>query len=115
MKKLFLIAWGAEPGVVELLAPLPNVNQTAPQTQVGSLTEYLSFIFPLAIGLAATLAILMIVIGGVQIIFSGGSAGKVADGKRRITEAIWGLILALAAYLILYTINPDLISLKFIL
>jgi len=55
------------------------------------------------------------VIGGVQIIFSGGSAGKVADGKRRITEAIWGLILALAAYLILYTINPDLISLKFIL
>ena len=56
----------------------------------------------------------MIVIGGVQIIFSGGSSGKIAEGKKRITEAIWGLILALAAYLILYTINPDLISLKFI-
>ena len=115
MEKLFLIAWGAEPGVVELLAPLPNVNQLISQTQVGSLTEYLSFIFPLAIGLAATLAILMIVIGGLQIIISRGSAGKIEEGKRRITEAIWGLILALAAYLILYTINPDLIGLKFIL
>ena len=62
---------------MELLAPLPNVNQTAPQTQVGSLTEYLSFIFPLAIGLAATLAILMIVIVYDQKIGAGDRPGLV--------------------------------------
>lgn len=95
-----------EPGVVKLLEP-GVVNQET----VSSLTEYLSIIFPLAIGLAATLAVLMIAIGGIQYMFSNVPGVK-GEGLNRIREAIWGLLLALAAYLILYTINPDLVALK---
>ncbi len=95
-------------GVVNLLEP--GVFNP-PRETVSTLTEYLSFIFPVAIGLAATLAIIMIVIGGLEYILSP-VPGKKEEGKKRIIEAIWGLILALAAYLILNTINPDLVALK---
>lgn len=107
----------AEPGVVKLSAPITNPLIPGPTNvlrEVSSLTEYLSFIFPLAIGLAATLAIIMIVIGGLEYIFSM-VPGKKEEGLKRIKESIWGLILALAAYLLLKTINPDLVSLQFVI
>ena len=101
-----------EPGVV-LLEPIPNpINQGVEQTQVTGLTEYLSFVFPVAIGLAATLAALMIAIGGFKYILSSVPGVK-EEGKKQITEAIWGLVLALAAYLILRSINPELVKLNF--
>ncbi|MBI4135952.1 MAG: hypothetical protein HY481_00140 [Candidatus Vogelbacteria bacterium] len=98
-----------EPGVVKLLEPGVVNRET-----VSSLTEYLSIIFPTLIALAATLAIIMIVIGGLEYIFSM-VPGKKEEGLKRIKEAIWGLVLALAAYLILKTINPDLVTLRFVI
>lgn len=96
-------------GTVKLLETLPNLPK-----EVETLTQYLSFIFPLAIGLAALLAVIMITIGGIEYTFSA-VPGMKGDGLKKIQEAIWGLLLALAAYLILYTINPDLINLSFII
>jgi len=101
----------AADGVV-LLEKLTSNNQVLEKTE--TLTDYLKFIFPLAIGLAALLALVMITIGGIEYIFSAVPGVK-SEGLKRIQEAIWGLLLALAAYLILYTINPDLINLSFII
>ena len=98
-----------ESGTVKLLEELPNLPK-----EVSTLGHYLSSIFPLAIGLAALLALIMITIGGIEYIFSNVPGVK-GEGLKRIQEAIWGLLLALAAYLILYTINPDLINLSFII
>ncbi|MBI2100645.1 MAG: hypothetical protein HYT47_01330 [Candidatus Vogelbacteria bacterium] len=109
-KKLWILF---TPGVL-LLEPISDPATQSTLSQPDSLTTYLGTIFPIIIGLAATLAIIMIVIGGLEYILSP-IPGKKEEGKRRITEAIWGLILALAAYLILKTINPNLVTLQFLI
>ncbi|MEK7552897.1 MAG: pilin [Patescibacteria group bacterium] len=119
LKKTKKILWATKsflltPGVT-LLEPLPgSLSSASPATErVTGLTEYLKILFPMALGLAATLAVLMIAFGGIEYIWSSGSAGKKEQGRKRISEAILGLLLTLAAYLILRTINPDLVSLNF--
>jgi len=54
----------------------------------------------------------MIVYGGLRYTLSAGNIGSQEDAKEQITQAIVGLILLFGAYLILYTINPDLITLQ---
>lgn len=73
----------------ETLESLPNVtgNETV------SLGGYLSNIYTLGVGLAGVLAVLMIVIGGIQYIGSGMSPSGKSDAKDRITNAIMGLLL----------------------
>jgi hypothetical protein len=81
---------------------LPFVGQKLPP-----LGSYLSSIFKLGIGLAAVFSVLMIVIGGIEYIL-GATPFQKGDGKEKIINALTGLLLALAAYLILYTVNPKL-------
>lgn len=93
------------PTEVQLLEPSVlggTGDQSAP-----TFSAYISNIFTQILIVAAVLAVLMIVIGGLQYIlsFSGGSK---EEGKKRMTQALIGLILALAAWLILNTINSSL-------
>jgi len=88
-----------------LLEPLGKGIETV-GTDMGS---YLDRMFKLMIGMASALAILMIVIGGIQYISSFVPSAK-ENAKNRITAALLGLVLALASWLILYTINPDLLN-----
>ncbi|MBY0376503.1 D-alanyl-D-alanine carboxypeptidase family protein [Patescibacteria group bacterium] len=70
---------------------------------------YLNIMIKIIIGIAAVLAMVMIVIGGIEYMTSELISSKEA-GKQRITNAVFGLILAMASYLILNTINPDLLK-----
>ena len=78
----------------------------------GDLGVFLSSAFSFGLALAAALAVIMIVWGGVEIMLSE-SVFKKEDGKKKVWDAVWGLLLALASWLILYTINPSLITFKF--
>lgn len=62
------------------------------------------------IGIAVVLAVLMIVIGGLEYILSAANPSAKEEGKKYITGAILGLVLALFSYVLLQTINPDLIN-----
>ncbi len=64
----------------------------------------------IALGLATAAAMGVLIYGGVLWSVSGAIATK-KDAMDWITGAIWGLVLLLAAYLILYTINPNLVNL----
>ncbi|KKT20056.1 MAG: hypothetical protein UW04_C0037G0008, partial [Parcubacteria group bacterium GW2011_GWB1_43_8] len=75
-----------------------------------TLEEYLTWAFRFALALAGFLAVMMIVIGGVQYIISGASESMRGEAKKRIENAIWGLVMALVSYLVLYTINPSLVD-----
>jgi len=66
----------------------------------------LSRLYVYGVGVVAIAAMIMLVIGGVQYMVAGEK--DPSSAKERIRNAIWGLILALTSYLILYTINPDL-------
>jgi hypothetical protein len=74
-----------------------------------SLGSFLGQAYNFGIALALILAALMIFVGGVQYMTTD-NWGKKAEGLSRIQDAAIGLGLALASYLILYLINPDLVT-----
>ena len=63
-----------------------------------------------AFRLAGILAFVMIVYAGFQYLVSGGNTAQQKDAQERIMNAIIGLVLLFAFYIILYTINPDILS-----
>ncbi|HBB54398.1 TPA: hypothetical protein DEQ22_03165 [Candidatus Nomurabacteria bacterium] len=75
----------------------------------GALGGYLNLMIKLFIGICAVLAVIMIVIGGIQYMTTELISSK-EEGKKRILGAIFGLLLALGAYTLLYTINPNLLK-----
>ena len=77
-----------------------------------TLEEYMTWAFRFVLALAGFLAVMMIVIGGVEYIISGASEAMRGEAKKRIENAIWGLVMALVSYLVLYTINPSLVDFK---
>lgn len=76
------------------------------------LGEYLSAIYRWGIIIIGILAVIMVMIGGVQWILSGGSSDRVTAAKKRITNAVIAIIIAVGSYTLLYTINPDLVNLR---
>src|SRR3989338_2000735 len=86
------------------LAPLPGTTNEEGETDIQT---YIPGIFKLAIGIAGVLAVLMIIIGGVEYITTDAIQGK-SEGKARIQNALWGLVLVLVSWILLYTVNPKL-------
>ncbi|MFA6251256.1 MAG: pilin [Candidatus Paceibacterota bacterium] len=87
-----------------LLAPIGDFTK-APD----NMGDYFQLIFELAIALCAVLAVVMIVIGGIQYMGNESIFGK-TEAKSKIKYAIGGLLIALGAYALLNTINPDLLG-----
>ncbi len=87
------------------LAPIPGVIQEGLGFQ-----QFLSGAFTLGVIVAAFLAVIMIVVGGLEYMMSEAVTSK-EDAKDRITSAVLGLLLILFSYILLYTINPDIITL----
>lgn len=94
---------------VQLLEP-SALGQGAPAAP--DFQTYIQSAFTQILIIAAVLAVLMIVIGGLQYILSFSGSSK-EEGRKRMTYAVGGLILALAAWLILNTINGSLTSVNF--
>lgn len=65
-----------------------------------------------ALGIGGLVALGIIVFGGILYTVSAGNASKQDDAKQWITGALIGLLLLFGSYLILNTINPELIKLK---
>ncbi|MBI4142979.1 hypothetical protein HY480_03840 [Candidatus Uhrbacteria bacterium] len=79
--------------------------------QVADLREYLIRIYQYGIVVAAILAVVVIMIGGVIWLTSGG-ADRLKTAQQWIGNAIIGLLLVLGSYVLLQTINPDLVRLQ---
>jgi len=77
----------------------------------GDLIGYLNNIYKFGISITGILAVFMIALSSFSyIVTSVGNSSKMMDAKERIQNALIGLVIALTAYLLLYVINPDLIS-----
>ncbi|MDD5318396.1 MAG: pilin [Candidatus Pacebacteria bacterium] len=90
--------------------PLTNIGNFVSATPVDFPT-YLNSMYKLGIAAAGVLAVIMIVVGGIQYMTSEAIGSK-EEGKDRIWSAIWGLVLALMSFIILNTINPKLLNLN---
>ncbi len=98
-----------------VLAPLPGTTKGGCTTGdcKTDLPVYLGGVYRLIIGLSFTLAFAMIVFGGIQYLSTDAVSGK-SDGRKRIEDALWGLIIILSAYLLLETIDKSLLQLTFL-
>ncbi|MDE2172767.1 MAG: hypothetical protein KGJ33_02395, partial [Patescibacteria group bacterium] len=100
-----------------VLAPLPCISGNGVSCPSGNLQnvtqvsyqQYIQYAFNLMIALAAVAAVVMLVWGGFEYVLSAVPGTK-SDGKARVTNAVIGLVLVLCTYLILKTINPQLVN-----
>ena len=96
---------------VELLLKWPTIGDQTLGEQ-SSVPELIKYIYTFALGICGITALASIIYGAAQYTFSAGDASKAGDAKDRITQALLGILILLAAVLILTIINPDLISLN---
>lgn len=72
--------------------------------------ELLSGLYIFGVGLAALAAFIMFTIGGIAYLTAGDNESQVTKAKGFMKNAVFGLALALLSWLILFTINPDLVK-----
>lgn len=102
-------------GIYTTLSPLPRIvcNNTGVCTSLDlptiDVNNYLQYTFNLFIALAAVAAVFMITLGGFQYMTTDALQGK-EEGREKISNAVKGLILVLASFLILKTINPKFVD-----
>jgi len=95
-------------GTYKPMEEIPGYTLAAPY----DFFDYIAIIYKFGIGAVGIAAMIMIAIGGFMYITSAGNNTSMEKAKGVITDAIVGLLLAVSAYIILYTINPDLVKLK---
>ncbi len=93
------------------LKPYESKEAIPGQEKTSDFVEYIEGLYKFGVGGAIVLAIFMIGVGGfMYVVTSAGNAAKMGDAKGMIMDAIFGLVLAMLAYLILYIVNPDLVG-----
>lgn len=75
------------------------------------ISNYIAGVYRYAVSIAGLIAGVMFVMGGFQYLTAGGDSSRVSQGRERITNAVIGLLMVFGAYVMLLTINPDLVSL----
>jgi len=83
---------------------------TTPTTTKTTLPDYIMYIFQFSLYLGALIAFGSFIYGGVRYLTSAGSPSRIKDAKSRISAGILGLFILISAYLILNTINPQLVA-----
>ena len=95
------------------LAPIPGLTSSDVTSVVNSTTlaNFFNNLYKYLIGLAAVLAVVEIIWGGLEI-STKDSVSKQSDGKARIYQAILGLVLVLSPVLVFSIINPAILNLS---
>lgn len=92
-------------GYDQYLAPLPGFTAASTATLGG----FLKSLFTVLIMIAGILAFIMLVLGGITYATADAIGGK-TSGREMMLNAILGLVIALGAWVILNSINPNLAS-----
>ena len=99
----FMIAKAYEP-----LVRLPGLPPTGPVT----LSQYTIGLYNFLLSIVGIVAVMMLIIGGIKYITAAGNASVIGDAKDTISNALFGLLLALLSWVIVSTINPDVLYIK---
>lgn len=86
----------------------PNINDPAQQ----NLTSIVAWLYVLFVGISGLAAFVMIIWGGVKWMISQGNSSQITEARDIIKNALFGILLVLASFLILQIINPELTLLK---
>jgi len=91
-------------------AGIPGLTEGTTANSSG-LAAFFNNLYKYLIGLAAALAVIEIIWGGLEI-STQDSVSKQSAGKERITQAIFGLVLVLSPVLVFSIINPSILNLS---
>ncbi|MCE9586554.1 pilin [Candidatus Uhrbacteria bacterium] len=80
--------------------------------QVSGLPQYINTIYSYLVSVILVVAIVMVVYGGFLYLTGAAGMGSIQRGKQIIKDAIVGMIIVLAAYAILQTINTSTTQFK---
>lgn len=92
----------------QLLEDFPGVSGMTKGTVMTDLPALVSSVYKFGIWTVGIAAMFMLVIGGFMYMTSAGNTSRAGSAKEVIGDSLTGLITALAAFLLLYVINPDL-------
>ncbi len=95
------------PTTYQPLEPIPGASPEAYTSFAG----YLSNIYRIAIVIGALIAVVTLTLSGTRYMLSDSFTDK-SDAKGKIANSMWGLAILVGSFLILYTINPNLLSFK---
>lgn len=96
------------------LAPIPGLTDNATVGSVigpDTLANFFNNLYKYLIGVAATLAVIEIIWGGL-LYSTTDSVGNKEEGKEKIRMAIFGLVLVLSPALVFSIINPSILNLS---
>ncbi len=80
-----------------------NVNDTAATDKINGIIKLIINLFSLVVGVVS---VIMIIIGGLKYITSGGDSGNVTSAKNTILYAIIGLVIvALAQFIVRFVLS----------
>src|SRR3989344_3021283 len=100
----------AEDAGFTALAPIPGLTDKA-LVESSGFADFFNKLYIYLIGAAVILAIIMIVWGGLEY-STQDSISKKSDGKSKIYNALFGLVLVLSPVLVFTIINPQILSLN---
>lgn len=83
---------------------LPDFSKTS------DLPGFISSVYSFALTIVGIAVFIRILYAGFLMLTAAGNSSKWGDAKTKMQNAVIGTILLLAAYLILYVINPDLVK-----
>lgn len=81
-------------------------QDVAASKSIPSLVKYL---FNLAVWICILVAVLVLIIGGIQYVSSTGDVSKMSGAKTRIYSSLLGLTILIGAWFVLHTMNPSLV------
>ncbi|MFA6132274.1 MAG: NlpC/P60 family protein [Patescibacteria group bacterium] len=75
--------------------------------EVNWLSEYITGLYKYLLTISGIFAVFLLMVGGLQYVVSPGGSGQ-ASAKKRMTNALTGMVLLFCVYMILYIVNPKL-------
>lgn len=87
----------------------PEIGGERPQTASFALPNYVKYVFNLSLGIAGFVVFVVLVYAGFRYLTSVGDPSRQKDAKEWILSTILGLLVLLSSYLLLATINPQLV------
>ncbi len=75
-------------------------------------SEYIVAIFKYSIGIVGIISTIVLMFGGIRWLTAGGNNGIITEARNYIIGSLSGLILSLGSFLLLSTINTNLVNFK---
>ncbi len=82
------------------------------RSEFANVGDFILVMYKYLLAVASILAVIVIIVAGVQWTVSGGNSEMISSAKKRIGGALIGLFIGYMSYFILNTINPALVSFR---